>query len=180
MCKLALLALCCLTLAAYGQPPASPQPTVRYQFGDNSRWADSAFDDSSWPVAQNGLVPSRSSDTNRFLWVRIRVPVPGNLNGPLALHIARSWCRANDVAGLRQRPTLGRPGGFPAPRQSRRSSRFSGDQSAFFARPAGIRGFGRSARVARPRLLGIPRSQPPNRRHQRSRCAEPDGACRRG
>jgi phosphoserine phosphatase RsbU/P len=88
MCKRALLALCCLTLAAYGQPPASPQPTVRYQFGDNSRWADPAFDDSSWPVAQNGLVPSRSRDTNRFLWVHIRVPVPGNLNGPLALHIA--------------------------------------------------------------------------------------------
>jgi sigma-B regulation protein RsbU (phosphoserine phosphatase) len=88
MCKLALLALCCLTLAAYGQPPASPRPTVRYQYGDNSRWADPAFDDSSWPVAQNGLVPSRARDTNRFLWVRIRVPVPGNLNGPLALHLA--------------------------------------------------------------------------------------------
>ena len=85
--KLALLALCCLTLAAQGQTPASPQPTVRYHFGDNLRWADPAFDDSSWPVAQNGLVPSRSRDTNRFLWVRIRVPVPGNLNGPLALHL---------------------------------------------------------------------------------------------
>jgi len=88
MRKLALLALCCLTLAAHGQTPASQQPTVRYQFGDNSQWADPAFDDSSWPVAQNGLVPSRSRDTNRFLWVRIRVPVPGNLNGPLALHLA--------------------------------------------------------------------------------------------
>jgi phosphoserine phosphatase RsbU/P len=87
MRKLALLALCCLTLAARGQTPASPQPTVRYHFGDNLRWADPAFDDSSWPVAQNGLVPSRSRDTNRFLWVRIRVPVPDNLNGPLALHL---------------------------------------------------------------------------------------------
>ena len=88
MCKLALLALCCLTLAAYGQPAAPSQPAIRYQFGDNSRWADPAFDDSSWPIAQNGLVPSRSRDTNRFLWVRIRVPVPANLNGPLALHLA--------------------------------------------------------------------------------------------
>ncbi len=88
MCKLALLALCYLTLAAHGQTPASTQPTVRYQFGDNSQWADSAFDDSSWPVAQNGLVPSRARDTNRFLWVRIRVTVPANLNGPLALHLA--------------------------------------------------------------------------------------------
>ena len=87
MRKLALLALCCLTLAAHGQTPASSQPTVRYHFGDNSQWADPALDDSGWPVAQNGLVPSRSRDTNRFLWVRIRVPVPGNLNGPLALHL---------------------------------------------------------------------------------------------
>jgi sigma-B regulation protein RsbU (phosphoserine phosphatase) len=65
---------------------------VRYHFGDNPDgnlgWANPAFDDSSWPVAQNGLVPSRSRDTNRFLWVRIRVPVPDNLNGPLALHLA--------------------------------------------------------------------------------------------
>ena len=88
MRKLALLALCCLAVAAHGQTPASPRPTVRYHFGDNLRWADPAFDDSSWPVAQNGLVPSRSRDTNRFLWVRIRVPVPSNPNGPLALHLA--------------------------------------------------------------------------------------------
>jgi len=87
MRKFALLALGGLSLVALGQKPASPQPTVRYHFGDNSEWSDRALDDSSWPVAQNGLVPSRSRDTNRFLWVRIRVPVPGNLNGPLALHL---------------------------------------------------------------------------------------------
>jgi sigma-B regulation protein RsbU (phosphoserine phosphatase) len=87
MRKFALLALGCLILVALGQTPASPQPTVRYHFGDNSRWAAPAFDDSSWSIAQDGLVPSRSRDTNRFLWVRIRVPVPGNLNGPLALHL---------------------------------------------------------------------------------------------
>ena len=132
MRKLALLALCCLTFGAYGQRLASPQPTVRYQFGDNLRWADPAFDDSSWPVAQNGLVPSRSRDTNRFLWVRMRVPVPNNLNGPTSPSSRRSWRAANDVAGLRQRTTDRRPGGFPTPRRSRRSSRFSGDESAFF------------------------------------------------
>ena len=84
--RLALLALCCLTLAAHGQTPASPQPVVRYHYGDNLQWADPNFDDSSWPVAKNGLVPSRSRDSNRFLWVRIRVPVP-SVNGPVALHI---------------------------------------------------------------------------------------------
>jgi sigma-B regulation protein RsbU (phosphoserine phosphatase) len=89
MHKFALLALGCLTLVAFGQTPSSLPPTVRYHFGDNSQWADPAFDDSSWPVAQDGLVPSRSRATNRFLWVRIRVPVPNNLNGPLALHLDR-------------------------------------------------------------------------------------------
>jgi sigma-B regulation protein RsbU (phosphoserine phosphatase) len=87
MRKLALLALCCLTLAARGQTPASTQPAIRYHFGDNFEWADPAFDDSSWPIAENGLVPSRSRDADRFLWVRIRVPVATNLNGPLALHL---------------------------------------------------------------------------------------------
>ncbi len=87
MRKLVLLVLCCLTLTTHGQTPASPQPTVRYHFGDNLRWADPSFDDSSWPVAQNGLVPSRSRDSDRFLWVRIRVPAPGNLNSPVALHL---------------------------------------------------------------------------------------------
>src|SRR5580704_17115072 len=89
MHKFALLALGCLTLVAFGQTPSSLPHTVRYHFGDNSQWADPAFDDSSWPVAQDGLVPSRSRATNRFLWVRIRVPVPNNLNGPLALHLDR-------------------------------------------------------------------------------------------
>jgi sigma-B regulation protein RsbU (phosphoserine phosphatase) len=60
---------------------------VRYHLGDDPKWADPSFDDSSWPVAPNGLVPSRSRDADRFLWVRIRVPALGNLNGPVALHL---------------------------------------------------------------------------------------------
>lgn len=64
---------------------------VRYNFGDDPDgrlgWANPNFDDSAWPLAQNGLVPSRSRETNRFLWVRVRVPVPNDLNTPLALHL---------------------------------------------------------------------------------------------
>ena len=174
----ALLALGCLTLVALGQTPASPQPTVRYHFGDNSQWANPASDDSSWAVAQNGLVPSRSRDTDRFLWVRLRVPVPENLNGPLALHLDNLGVQPMTWQVFRQRPTHRRPGSFPAPCRSRRSSRFSGDGSALFARPAGLRGADRAARVACPRLLGIGR-QPSNRRHRPSPCAEPQGPCRR-
>jgi sigma-B regulation protein RsbU (phosphoserine phosphatase) len=64
---------------------------VRYHFGDDPDgklgWANPTFDDSAWTVAQSGLVPSRSRETNRFLWVRIRVQVPNNTNAPLALHL---------------------------------------------------------------------------------------------
>lgn len=31
---------------------------IRYHYGDDARWADPSFDDSAWPVAANGLVPS--------------------------------------------------------------------------------------------------------------------------
>ena len=113
MRKLALLALCCLTLSAHGQPPASPQPTVRYQFGDNARWADPALDDSAWPVAQDGLVPSRSRDTDRFLWVRIRVRVPGNLNGPVALHLDGLGALPMTWQVFVNGQPLGRQGAFP-------------------------------------------------------------------
>ncbi|HEY2859717.1 MAG TPA: SpoIIE family protein phosphatase [Terracidiphilus sp.] len=68
----------------------TPGP-VRYHVGDDSDgkldWAKPNFDDSAWPVAQNGLVPTRSRETDRFLWVRIRIPVPSNLQGSLALHL---------------------------------------------------------------------------------------------
>jgi sigma-B regulation protein RsbU (phosphoserine phosphatase) len=70
---------------------AQSSASVRYQFGDDPDgklgWANPSFDDSAWPIAQNGLVPSRSRETNRFLCVRIRVLVPNNLNAPLALHL---------------------------------------------------------------------------------------------
>jgi hypothetical protein len=88
MRKLALLALCCFALAARGQAPASQPPAVRYHYGDDAQWANPQFDDSSWPIAKNGLVPSRSRDADRFLWVRIHIAVPGNLNGQPALHIS--------------------------------------------------------------------------------------------
>jgi phosphoserine phosphatase RsbU/P len=110
---LALLALCCFTLAARAQAPASPQPAVRYHYGDNLQWADPDFDDSSWPVAQNGFVPSRSRDANRFLWVRIRVPVPGNLNGPLALHIADLGVQPMTWQVFLNGQPLGGQGAFP-------------------------------------------------------------------
>jgi hypothetical protein len=61
---------------------------VRYHYGDDARWANPGFDDSEWPVASNGLVPSvagRAADS--FVWLRMRIPVSGKLQAPLALHL---------------------------------------------------------------------------------------------
>jgi phosphoserine phosphatase RsbU/P len=76
----------CTAALCHAQPPQQVAP-VRYHFGDDSKWADPNFDDSSWPVAPDGLVPSRSRDSDRFLWVRLRVPVPDKLNGPVGLQL---------------------------------------------------------------------------------------------
>ena len=138
---------------AKGQTPASPQPTVRYHFGDNSLWANPAFDDNSWPVAQNGFVPSRSRDTNRSLWVRIRVPVPDNLNSPLALHLADLGVQPMTWEAFVNGQTVGGQGAFPPhadPADPPVSPVLDLPPSA---RPAGLRGSGRAARVACPRLL---------------------------
>ena len=76
---------------ASAQAVASESAIVRYHLGDdpdgNLHWADPNFDDVSWPVAFNGLVPSRSRDAERFIWVRIRVAVPATTSGPMALYL---------------------------------------------------------------------------------------------
>ena len=95
-CKPGLLLLLTLLsgssagILSHAQPAQTPAP-VRYHFGDDPEgklgWANPNFDDSAWPIAQNGMVPSRSRETDRFLWVRVRVQVPNNLSTPLALHL---------------------------------------------------------------------------------------------
>ena len=63
-------------LLCHAQQAQAAAP-IRYQFGDDPDgkfgWTNPNFDDSAWPIAPNGLVPSRSTETNRFQWVRIRV-----------------------------------------------------------------------------------------------------------
>ncbi|HEY1579949.1 MAG TPA: PP2C family protein-serine/threonine phosphatase [Terracidiphilus sp.] len=77
-------------ILSHAQPVQSPS-AIRYEFGDDPDgklgWANPNFDDGAWTLAENGFVPSGSRDTSRFLWVRMRVQVPENLNVPLALHL---------------------------------------------------------------------------------------------
>ncbi len=97
-CQLAaaVLSFLCGSLCAPGACAQgnheSASVTVRYNFGDDADgklgWADAKFDDSAWPVAKDGLVPSRSRETNRFVWVRIHVPIPRDLNGNPNSHAA--------------------------------------------------------------------------------------------
>ena len=78
--------LCLLSAAAFclAQQTTSTQ-TIRYHFGDDPRWADPAFDDSSWPVAHDGQIPGPTLFSDGFVWVRLRVPVPPGISDPLAI-----------------------------------------------------------------------------------------------
>ena len=58
---------------------------VRYHFGDDARWADPNRDDNLWSVAADGRVPTPAIDTDGFVRSRVRVAVPHNMAGPLAI-----------------------------------------------------------------------------------------------
>lgn len=112
------LVLCLLRseLPSRAQQP-EPVQLVRYHLGDDFDgrlgWADLHFDDSSWPVAQNGLVPSLSRETNRFLWVRMRVLVPSTFNGPLALHLDGLGSQPKSWLVFVNGQNIGGQGSFP-------------------------------------------------------------------
>ena len=69
----------------WAQSAASPQPTIRYHYGDNPAWASPSFDDSSWAVAVNGQLSGPRFHSGGYLWIRARVPVPSGLAGPLGV-----------------------------------------------------------------------------------------------
>ena len=68
----------CMAAACLAQlaPQPVPATAVRYHFGDDPRWADPEFDDSAWPVAQDGRVPPPPFFSDGIVWVRARVAVP--------------------------------------------------------------------------------------------------------
>jgi hypothetical protein len=75
---------------AIARAQSAPQQTVvRYHFGDDPDgklgWANPNFDDSSWPVAKDGSVPTAPFHSDGFVWARVHVAVPSGLSGPLAI-----------------------------------------------------------------------------------------------
>jgi phosphoserine phosphatase RsbU/P len=68
--------------------PAGP---IRYHFGDDPDgklgWANPNFDDSAWPIAENGQWPRPPFYSDGFVWIRFRVPVRSDTAEPLTLRI---------------------------------------------------------------------------------------------
>ena len=127
---LALLIYFCLGLtgAFCAAQPAAPGWLVRYHFGDDPDgklgWADPKFDDSSWPVAEEGMTPSPDFYSDGMIWVRVRIPVLKEVSGPLVL------ASLDPLHGLGVQQffvngvSVGRDGGFspaPSPRSHPRS-----------------------------------------------------------
>lgn len=93
-----LLVLLGILIPAGAQSPAraqstrraqsATQPVIRYHFGDNPAWAAPSFNDSAWPVAQNGRWPVPRS--GGVIWLRMKIPVPPSSNTPLAVMLENS------------------------------------------------------------------------------------------
>jgi Stage II sporulation protein E (SpoIIE) len=83
-------AWCCVGLLALGiaaaaQAPIAAPSEIRYHMGDDTRWSDEGLDDSAWPVSSDGRIPAPELNSDGFFWVRMRVAVPADANGRLAL-----------------------------------------------------------------------------------------------
>jgi len=82
----------CLRGQSGSTPMQQPSEPVRYHFGDDPDgklgWANPALDDSAWPVEPNGRMPGpASSSPDGIEWRRIRVPVPKDASGALAIRV---------------------------------------------------------------------------------------------
>jgi phosphoserine phosphatase RsbU/P len=65
---------------------------IRYHFGDDPDgklgWANPDFDDSAWPQAKNGKWPLPLPAPDSFEWTRVRVTVPADASGRLAIKVS--------------------------------------------------------------------------------------------
>jgi hypothetical protein len=89
-----VLSACSARLVCTAQQAQSASP-VRYHFGDDPDgrlgWADPNFDDSAWPVAQQGRWPMPPFYSDGFLWLRFRIPVRSDASGLLAVRSSRDF-----------------------------------------------------------------------------------------
>ena len=82
---------CASGMVCAAEQAAATDSLVRYHFGDDADgklgWAKANFDDSAWPVAQDGRWPGPAFDSDGFVWVRFHVPVRSDTAGPLAMRV---------------------------------------------------------------------------------------------
>ncbi|HTV81249.1 MAG TPA: SpoIIE family protein phosphatase [Acidobacteriaceae bacterium] len=125
------------------QSAASPQPTIRYHYGDNPAWASSSFDDSSWAVAVNGQLPGPRFHSDGFFWIRARIPVPSGLAGPLGVQTLGAMQDSGVEQVFVDGVPVGQYGKFPPHVEARLASR-----TLTFPVPAGMVRPGATALVA--------------------------------
>lgn len=123
--------------------PLAVDAQVRYQFGDDPRWADPQFDDTSWPVADSGRFPlPRGNNTSGMVWLRYRTAIPPD-QSPLAVRLGREGgaCTPGEfwVNGV----PIGSQGRFPPQPLTRKVC-----ETNVFVVPAGVMLPGETAVVA--------------------------------
>ncbi len=131
---------------------AQPESPVHYHFGDDPNgklgWADPTYDDSAWPLAQDGRWPIPPIYSDGFVWVRVRVPVPSDAAGQLAIRSERPLVLDSGVTAVADElfvngVKVGRQGSLPPHAQP---SLYGWDE--VFNLPAGVAAPGASAVVA--------------------------------
>jgi len=125
------------------QSAASPQPTIRYHYGDNPAWASPSFDDSSWAVAVNGELPGPRFHSDGYLWIRARIPVPSGLAGPLGVQTLGAMQDSGVEEVFVDGVPVGQYGKFPPHMEARLAPRI-----LTFTVPAGMVRPGATALVA--------------------------------
>lgn len=120
MRKLVLLAIAALTLPACAQVfnveenrvlMAPLAGLMRFHTGDDPRWSEPSFDDSTWPLISSGKDWSEQGykDYGGFAWYRFKVTLP-HAHPPLALYIPRIMTSYQVFADGK---LMGSFGGFP-------------------------------------------------------------------
>ncbi len=131
----------------HAQKPAPVAP-VRYHLGDDARWADPAFDDNAWPVAEQGRWAMPPAVSDGFEWARVRVPVRRDAAGALAIRVTSNGVNAKSFNAMSYEVfvngrSVGTQGGF-APT----AAPVFLPEGAVFELPAGLVQPGKTALVA--------------------------------
>jgi hypothetical protein len=153
---------CVLSVAAQtrgnfqGATPIAPNYSsapIRYQFGDNPRYADPVYNDTNWTVSPDGRWNLPDFNSDGVVWVRMRITLPEAATGPLAVQVAVSGARPVAEQIFVNGLLVGGQGGFPPDEHP-----VYMPPSAVYDLPAGAAAPGTQALVA-ARMWYLPRAR---------------------